>query len=653
MSINLSRLGFLRIASVSPDLKVGDIAYNTEIIIGYIEAAKLKKCDLVLFPELSLTGYTAADLFFQDALMEEVLQAIDLLMNYTGKTESTVIVGAPLYSDGMLFNCAVVISYGNIAGIIPKTYIPNYNEYYEKRWFSSENNRVSDSFDFFGEQIPFGADIVFDVFNLGNIKFGVEICEDLWAVVPPSSNLAKAGANIIFNLSASNEILGKMQYRRQLVMSQSASSLAAYVYSSSGTGESTTDLVFSGHCMIAENGKMLAESDRFLMDGSIIYADVDTNLLNNERKRNSSFAAYQTEKIYRVVDIHIPELEDKKTIRSYHRNPFIPDKSKDRAEVCSEIFSIQASGLAKRMKHIGTGQVVLGISGGLDSTLALMVAVRTFNRLGLDLKGINAVSMPGFGTSARTKNNAENLAVNLGITFRKISINKSVLQHFDDIGHDPEEHNLTYENAQARERTQILMDLANQVGGIVIGTGDLSELALGWATYNGDHMSMYGVNSGIPKTLVRYIVEWCAGEYKDRPVISDALKDICNTPISPELLPADKKGNISQKTEESVGPFDLNDFFLYYSVRYAFSPKKILFLADTVFRKEFGIEDIKSHLKNFYKRFFANQFKRSCLPDGIKVGTVALSPRGDLRMPSDASPGLWLKEIDDYPENIN
>lgn len=651
--------GYIRIATVTPVVKVADTKFNTLKAKEAVDYCVGQGFRMVLFPELSLTGYTCADLFLQDTLIHSVHKSIGELAAHTRKKKATIIVGAPLVSGNKLYNCAVFISNGRVLGVVPKTYLPNYNEYYEKRWFSSEFERNYDTILVNGKEIPFGADILFRMEELPECLIGVEICEDLWAVIPPSFRMAAAGATLLLNLSAGNEILGKSEYRRQLVVSQSARCIAAYAYCSAGFGESSTDMAFPGHNLIAENGRLLAESKRFSMDTEYTFAETDINRVALERLRNKTFAETPVNKTFRIINFRHHDNSNELKIRKYSRNPFVPDSIGARADVCGEIFSIQTSALAKRMLHIKSDKVVVGISGGLDSTLALIAATRTFDILGFRRKGIIAVTMPGPGTTGRTKNNAVLLAKSLGVTLEEIDISKSVGQHFKDINHPSDSFDNVYENAQARERTQILMDLANKYNAIVIGTGDLSELVLGWCTYNGDHMSMYGINAGIPKTLVRYIVEWYAGgvalynkDSKKSGIIKNVLLDIAATPISPELLPPDKTGNIIQETEEAVGPYILNDFFIYYVLRLNFTPSKVSFIADTVFKYEYKNSEITMHLINFYKRFFANQYKRSCLPDGVKVGSVSVSPRGDLRMPSDAAVDLWLEELKEIEEKL-
>ncbi len=641
----LRELGMIRVAAVSPELKVADVTFN----LAAIEAATIQAADqgaqLIVFPELALTGYSCGDLFYQQGLLEQVRFGLKTLTTLSEQTGMILIVGAPVRQSGRLFNAAVVMSHGHICGVVPKTYLPNTQEFYEERWFSSAQDLVDDQLTWLDEAPPFGTDLLFDVDDMPDCLFGIEICEDAWVASPPSGAMAAAGATLLINLSASPEILGKCSYRRALVEAQSARCLAAYIYASAGPGESSTDLVFSGHSLIAEYGQVLAETQRFQFSTQTAMADIDIQRLVHERLRNNSYAASQAEQEFLLVPVEVTKRQADALLRPIARTPFVPEDPAERQARCEEIFAIQTTGLMKRLLHTGSQKAVLGISGGLDSTLALLVTVKAFDRLNWSRDDILAVTMPGFGTTGRTRGNAEALARELGVSLRTISIDAAVQQHFADIGQDPCRHDITYENSQARERTQILMDLANQVGGLVVGTGDLSELALGWATYNGDHMSMYGVNASIPKTLVRYLIEWCAdAEFSGR--ASAVLHDICATPVSPELLPPDESGNISQKTEDHVGPYELHDFFLFQMVRNQFAPRKILDLACRVFASDYAQADILKWLQLFYRRFFAQQFKRSCLPDGPKVGSVSLSPRGDWRMPSDASAALWLAELD-------
>jgi NAD+ synthase (glutamine-hydrolysing) len=635
---------YIRIAAIVPELKVGDVEFNTKEIISSLEKAKKEGVEIVIFPELCITGYTCADLFYQSKLRREAINALIEIAKVTGLHGITAIVGLPVEVNSKLYNCAALLANGEIIGIVTKAYLPTTGEFYEERWFSSELDRVGEFVKMEGKEIPFGADLLFAAENLSELKIGIEICEDLWAVIPPSSELAISGATLLLNPSASNEILGKFEYRKELVRQQSARCIAAYVYSSAGANESSTDVVYSGHALVAENGSIIAESSRYSFATEMTLMDIDLERLVNDRIRNSSFSKSAAETKFTEINFTLSRTPKEKLMRVIPRMPFVPSDPAKRNANCEEIFLIQSTGLAKRLKHTNSKKVVLGLSGGLDSTLALLVCIKAFEILGLDKKGILCITMPGFGTTDRTRTNAETLAVELGTSLQIISIADAVLQHFKDIGQDLNLHDITYENSQARERTQILMDLANKENALVIGTGDMSELALGWCTYNGDQMSMYGVNAGIPKTLVRYLIEWRAdAEYKNN--IGKILHDICNTPVSPELLPA-KDGEIVQKTEEVVGPYLLHDFFLYYMLRLNYSPAKIFFLAKQAFANEFESSEIKKWMLVFYKRFFSQQFKRSAMPDGPKVGSVALSPRGDLRMPSDASANLWLAEIE-------
>ncbi|MBN1957081.1 MAG: NAD(+) synthase [Desulfuromonadales bacterium] len=645
-AINLTDYGLLRIGVATPEMRVADVAYNLAEIVKIVRQARDQGCFLMLFPELCLTGYTCADLFFQQLLQQQVEAALLDLAALTSSLKTTVVVGAPISVDGRLFNCAVFVSNGQICGLVPKTYLPNSGEFYEQRWFCSAVEATADTCQIGSHRVPFGADLLFRCDEMTNLLIGIEICEDAWSVSPPSGSQALAGATLLLNLSASPEILAKEAYRRQLVASQSARCLSAYAYASAGPNESTTDLVFSGHSLIAENGQILSESQRFEFSSQFILADVDVERLVGERQRNSTFSSASPTRHYRILNFSLRSATVSDFRRPLARTPFVPADDRERSARCREIFQIQTSGLMKRLLHTGTEQVVIGLSGGLDSTLALLVTVKAFDRLGFDRRGIVALTMPGFGTTERTRGNAEALAEELEVELRVISIDAAVRQHFKDIGHHSERLDITYENSQARERTQILMDVANQVGGLVIGTGDLSELALGWCTYNGDHMSMYAVNSGVPKTLVRYLVDWCAlEEFSGR--ASEVLADVSATPVSPELLPPDANGEIGQLTELVVGPYDLHDFFLYQVVRLHFPPRKVLFLAERAFAGDYPRQEIIKWLKQFYRRFFSQQFKRSCLPDGPKVGSVALSPRGDWRMPSDASVRLWLSQLED------
>ncbi|WP_316347139.1 NAD(+) synthase [Desulfuromonas acetoxidans] len=641
----IARFGYFRLAVASVEHRIADLEFNAEQITSAALRAKKQGCHCVVFPELSLTGYGCGDLFFQSILLERTRQVLGDLKKMTRHEQMILIVGAPIAQGGRLFNCAVVISGGEILGVVPKNFLPNTQEFYEERWFSAAADRTADEISLCGAMVPFGDDLLFRQKELPGCVLGVEICEDGWVANPPSGQMAVAGATVLVNLSASPEILGKQDYRRQLVQSQSARCLAAYAYASAGPGESSTDLVFSGHSLIAENGQLLAETERFSFATQLAIGDVDIDRLYNERHKNNSFAASSAQNAYRKIEFNCAEHAHTPLHRPLPCHPFVPANLNERDQRCEEIFALQTTALAKRLNHIGVRNVVIGISGGLDSTLALLVTVKAFEKLDLDPQGITAVTMPGFGTTTRTRGNAESLIDLLGAQCRIISIDAAVRQHFADIGHDESVHNITYENSQARERTQLLMDIANQVGGIVIGTGDLSELALGWCTYNADHMSMYGVNCGVPKTLVRYLVSWCAqasfcGETRR------VLEDICATPVSPELLPPDEAGEISQVTEDHVGPYELHDFYLFQVVRHQFAPRKVFFLARQAFAERYDDATLLKWLQVFYRRFFSQQFKRSCLPDGPKVGSVALSPRGDWRMPSDACVQLWLDELE-------
>ena len=649
-SVSSSSLGFLRVAVVSPELRVADVAFNTEKIIEAMHASAKQGARLALFPELCITAYSCGDLFFQPLLLEKSLVALQMIAEATISANSAAVVGLPLAVNGKLYNCAALIANGQVHGFVPKSFLPSTGEFYEERWFTPAAYCDAQSVSVAGSEIPLGPDLLFAATNFPDLILGVEICEDLWAVAPPSGDMAQAGATLLLNGSASNELLGKAEYRRDLVRQQSARALAAYLYAGAGPGESTTDLVWAGHSMIAEYGAILAETDRFRFDTQMAIADIDVQRLLGERLRNNSYSSAPPVRHYRRVAFDIPEADPKASILPLirpllSRLPFVPADREMRSQHCREIFNIQATGLAKRLRHIGSKKVTIGLSGGLDSTLALLVTVRAFDIVGLPRDGIIAITMPGFGTTPRTRSNAEKLAEHLNVAFRTIPITAVVRQHFKDIGHDENTHDVTYENAQARERTQILMDVANQVGGFVIGTGDLSELALGWATYNGDHMSMYHVCAGVPKTLVRYLVDWAADEefHGDAALV---LHDISATPITPELLPLGQDGALEQKTEDAIGPYELHDFFLYHVIRYGFPPAKVFVLASQAFGDDYASATILKWLRVFYRRFFSQQFKRSAMPDGPKVGSVALSPRGDWRMPSDASAAAWLVEVD-------
>ena len=632
--------GFVKVAAATPDIRVADISYNTEQICKLIDETVANGAKIVVFPELCVTGYTCGDLFFQDILLERSKEALNEIAEYTKDKDALVFVGVPLAINGKLYNVAAALNRGKIIGLVTKTFLPNYSEFYEMRTFQAgpEEARV---ILYEGEQVAFGPQILFKAKNMEGLIVSAEICEDVWSPIPPSIMAATAGATILVNCSASSETYGKDGDRTSLISGQSARMIAGYVYANAGAGESTTDLVFGGHNIIAENGMVLKESRRYMND--VIYSEIDVHRLLNERRKNTTFQQMSGKHFLVTVPFEI-EKEETELTRSISQMPFIPEDEKERDECCEEILMIQALGLKKRLQHTNCRNVVIGVSGGLDSTLALLVAVKTFDMLGIDRKNITAVTMPCFGTTDRTYQNACVLIEKLGVTLREISIQEAVRNHFKDIGQREDLFDTTYENAQARERTQVLMDIANMENGMVIGTGDMSELALGWATYNGDHMSMYGVNSSIPKTFVRFIVKHCAVECEDE-TLKKALFDILDTPISPELLPA-KEGEIEQKTEDLVGPYELHDFYLYYMLRYGYEPSKIYRLARKAFAGVYEDETILKWLKSFCRRFFTQQFKRSCLPDGPKVGTVGLSPRGDLRMPSDACVTIWLEELE-------
>lgn len=649
--------GYIRVATAVPSVNVADVDFNVESILSCIRRAVDCGAQMVVLPELCVTAYTCADLFGNEQLLDAAEEALRTIQKSTADTNIVVFVGAPLRCDGHLYNCAVCIQNGEILGAVPKTYLPNYKEFYEKRWFTSYNvTKTATEITINGEIKPFGANIIF---NAGKVKIGVDLCEDLWVPIPPSSVYAINGANVIVNLSASNELVGKNKYLRSLIKHQSDSCTTAYIYSSAGYGESTTDLVFAGNAIIAENGTILKESKRFDLDSQIVYADVDIEALNNERRINGSYNdnMLQFNRQMRLIPLQWPKTQnyDKEELaRTVKPLPFVPFEEDRRNSRCEEIVNIQTEGLMRRLQFTHINHVVVGISGGLDSTLALLVAIRAFDRLGYNRKNVYGVTMPGFGTTGRTYNNALSMMKALGVSIVEIPIADAVKQHFKDIKHDINVHDVTYENSQARERTQILMDLSNKHNALVLGTGDLSELALGWATYNGDHMSMYNVNVSIPKTLAKHLVMWFASsESCSNPqsvLIHETLLDVLNTPISPELTPADADGNIQQKTEDLVGPYELHDFFIYHMLRYGYTPRKIFMLAKVAFGRDYDNQTIKKWLTKFIYRFFSQQFKRSCLPDGPKVGTVSLSPRGDWRMPSDAASRIWIKECDMLPE---
>ena len=632
--------GFLKVCAVSPRVTVAGVQSNLNAALQEIEKANKNKVQILVFPELFLSGYTCGDLFLQTALQDACKSALTAVCRATENSALVVVIGLPLKFGTSLYNCAAVVQNGMVVAVIPKTYIPNYNEYYEKRWFASGDG-VNGTIKLNGQEVPFGQTLV----RLSDdAVIGVEICEDLWTPSTPGTSLALSGANIIVNLSASNEVVTKNDYRKNLIRMQSAKDFCAYIYASAGVGESTTDLVFSGACTVAENGALLSEGERFAFNGSMAEACIDIEKLNAERAHNTSFtdaAKKLKEKLSEVsTPVEVSDLEYNEVNRSFDPHPFVPSDSAEKDERCREILSIQSHALAKRMSHIGAKKAIIGISGGLDSTLALLVTARALKILNLPNENMICVTMPGFGTTDRTYQNAVDLIHAFGATFMEISIRNAARGHMADIGHDESVHDITYENTQARERTQILMDLANKHGAVLVGTGDLSELALGWCTYNADHMSMYGVNAGVPKTLVRHLVRNEAQQLPEE--ISKILNDILDTPVSPELLPPDENGNIQQKTEETLGPYEVHDFYLYHFLRFGTRPEKLLFMASRAFAGIYSEEQLKNWLKLFVRRFFTNQFKRSCLPDGPKVGSVSLSPRGDWRMPSDADCSVWL-----------
>lgn len=643
--------GFIKVASAIPAVKVANCNYNLQQIETIIATSEGKGVEILVFPELSITGYTCQDLFRQRVLLEEAELSILKLLDFTRNLDIITIIGAPVIVGDLLLNCGIVLQKGNILGIVPKTFLPNYCEFYEKRWFASSQDLKPTEIRFAGNKIVINSTP--KVFcTCDGVRFGVEICEDVWAPVPPSNNLAMAGAELIFNLSASDELIGKHAYLTKLISQQSARTITGYIYSGCGFGESTQDVVYGGNALIYENGNLLERSERFSLTPQTVIAEIDVEKLRNERRANSTYANAQRGFEADFINAFTIGIKDFQLSRNINPLPFIP-QTENIKESCNEIFSIQVMGLAKRLVHTGCRTVVIGISGGLDSTLALLVCVKTFDKLGYDRMGIVGVTMPGFGTTDRTHDNAVKLMQGLGISIKEINISTSVIQHFQDIGQDINIHDITYENSQARERTQILMDLSNKLSGMVIGTGDLSELALGWATYNGDHMSMYGVNCSIPKTLIKYLVRHVADNEVDDETHA-ILMDIIDTPISPELIPADDNGDITQKTEDLVGPYELHDFFLYNFLRFGFSPTKLFMMAKKAFdgsdsRVEvYEDSEIKHWLKTFLRRFFSQQFKRSCLPDGPKVGSVSLSPRGDWRMPSDADSTVWIDELDKF-----
>ena len=633
------RHGFIKVAAATPDIRVADVDYNKGQIIKQMDEAAEAGAKIIVFPELCITGYTCSDLFLQDILLNSAKKALVEIAEHTKNLDALVFVGVPIAVGGELYNVAAALNHGNILGFTTKSFLPNYGEFYEMRQFRPGPKKAEKIL--FGEkEIPFGPQLLFVEKQMTNLIVSAEICEDVWSPVPPSIEAAREGATVIVNCSASDETIGKASYREALISGQSARLISGYIYANAGEGESTTDLVFGGHNLIAENGTILAEAKRF--SNGIIYTEFDVQKIANERRKNTTFTETQEHVLPRIPF----GLEQTETIltRTFPSRPFVPRDDQERAKRCEEILTIQAMGLKKRLAHTHAKSAVVGISGGLDSTLALLVTAKAFDALGLERSGITAVTMPCFGTTDRTYQNACKMSLKVGATLREVRIGDAVMQHFKDIGHDPQDHSVTYENSQARERTQVLMDIANQTGGLVIGTGDMSELALGWATYNGDHMSMYGVNASVPKTLVRHLVHYFADTCEDSS-LKEVLYDVLDTPVSPELLPP-KDGEIAQKTEDLVGPYELHDFFLYYFLRIGYEPGKIYRIAKLSFAGEYDDETIYKWLRTFCWRFFSQQFKRSCLPDGPKVGTVALSPRGDWRMPSDACVALWIQNLE-------
>ena len=639
--------GIMRVAAAVPKLRLCNVAENAAAMAEQLHEAADRKASLVAFPELSLTGYTCGDLFFQKSLLQATEAGLQQMLEACPEGV-TAVVGAPVQADGVLYNCAVVLTKGKLLGVVPKLFLPNYNEFYEKRWFASGFQLQAEHVMLCGQQVPMGRELLFE--SADGVRFGVELCEDLWTALPPSTFLSLHGAELIVNLSASNELIAKREYRQELVRQQSARCLCAYLYVSAGVGESTSDLVFSGHSMVAQCGGMVKENADYLAENYVLTADLDLDRIRGDRREQTSFADAQAhygtlEPVRRVSCPAMMLAESEPVELHVAKHPFIPADKASRQTRCAQIFDMQATALARRLRITG-GKLTVGISGGLDSTLALLAACRAMDMIGLPRTNITGVTMPCFGTTDHTYQNALTLMTTLGVTQREIPIHEAVRLHFRDIGHNEQDHSVTYENAQARERTQVLMDVANQTGGIVLGTGDLSEIALGWCTYNADHMSMYGVNSGVPKTLVRWVIQ-TATENPAFAASKDVLQSILDTPISPELLPPDEQGNIAQQTEDLVGPYALHDFFLYYAVRFGMRPRKIYELAKLAFADDFDDATILKWLKNFYRRFFTQQFKRNCIPDGVKIGSIALSPRGDWRMPSDAESALWLKECEE------
>lgn len=648
---------FVRVAVVAPNLRVADVAFNTAEMITVMRALANDGVRLAVFPELGITGYTCADLFYQPPLREAAEVAVIDLCEAASETGVCVVAGLPVEIHGRLYNAAILIDTDGVVGIVPKSFLPTSNEFYEERWFTRAENLCIGEMEFAGSTIPVGADLIFQADAYPDFRLGIEICEDLWTVHPPSGALALAGATVVANPSASNELLGKSGYRRALVTQQSARCISAYLYASAGPGESSTDLVYSGHCMIAENGHVIAEGPRFQMTSTWTVADIDLDFLVTERLKNSSFSADAAPESARIVSFSLGEPRQTNPAstpalkRKLTKRPFVPDDETNREAHCCEIFAIQSSGLCTRLNHLPNMRPVIGLSGGLDSTLALLVCIEALKALGRPASDVLAVSMPGPGSTSHTQSNASLLAETLEVEFREIPIHAAVTQHLKDLSHPDGKFDVTYENAQARKRTQILMDLANQAGGIVVGTGDLSEAALGWCTFNGDQMSMYHVNISVPKSLVRYVIEWAASKTTNS-TLAETLRSICDTPITPELLPLAADGGLIQKTEETLGSYDLHDFFLFHVIRRHSSPRKVFTLATLAFDGIFDQAVILATLRTFYSRFFASQFKRSAMPDGPKVGTVALSPRGDWRMPSDAAPALWLEECNELEREL-
>jgi len=642
--------GYIRVASAVPKLSVGDCTYNAREIVKVIDMCNKKGVKAMVFPELCLTGYTCGDLFFQSTLLQESESALDIILNNTKHIDILIFLGMPIIASNQIFNCAVAIYKGCIKGVVPKIFLPNSGEFMEKRWFASGSDLILSEIYLCNQWVPIGIDIIFEFPKIPQLKIGVEICQDIWAAIPPSTYQALHGANVIFNLSASNEVAEKEEIRRDMILSHSARLTLAYIYSSSGMYESTTDLVFGGHTIICENGYILSEGEKFLKETSFIYNDIDVNLLVNHRiKDKSSFTEQlriNNQRSFRNIPIQINNESDYMLNRSINQTPFLPLKDNTYELKCRNILQIQYVGLARRILHIDCDKCVIAVSGGLDSTLALLCTVEAFKFLDKDIKNIVAITMPGFGTTNRTFTNAKKLIEGLGTTYKEISIKEACIQHFKDIGYDISKQDVTYENAQARERTQILMDIANMENGIVVGTGGLSELALGFSTYNGDHMSMYNVNCGLPKTLIKELLDFISKNKDYKEEVQNVIKDILKTPVSPELLPGSESGEIKQKTEDVVGPYELNDFYLYHMINNSYSPKKIIFLAQNAFKEKYTKEELVNRLKIFYKRFFTQQFKRSCMPDGPKIVDISLSPRGSFKMPSDSSYKIWIKELE-------